>query len=151
MNAALCPKYGSLSFYRIGGGSHVLKRLPDYATQVASLDKNHLLKMRERLRQKSGGLDISNHIVESQVKCETFDRLQQKYGTFLDDLTLVVIDAEGHDGKLVEQLLLSKFCAKVIMYEDAHLSVEEKLHVKTLLLDNGYAVFRQSKMDSVAF
>jgi len=148
-NVAMCPTLGLLEMFAIEGPKKIVNRLPDYASQIASLDKAHLLKARDRILQKSG-VDIAPFIVGRNVSCQTFDRLIDENFEVLKNLRLVVIDAEGHDGRLVRQLVEADICPSLLVYESAHLTPPELSETRELLQEQGYYVHRYSKMDHLA-
>lgn len=149
-NIALCPTAGVLQMYSISAPDHIERRLPDWASQIASLDKSHVLKARGRIKQKTGGIDILPFVKGTRITCQTVSWLLQTNDAILSSLRLVVIDAEGQDGKIVQQFLETDTCPSIIVYEDAHLSPDDKKFTGDALRRHGYTLLRFSKMDALA-
>eukprot|EP00976_Prorocentrum_cordatum_P077048 1182538-Prorocentrum_minimum.AAC.1 len=149
-NLAICEQPGSMMMYAIDAPDKLRQRLPDYATQLASLNKTHLLNARERIRQKSGGIDIEPLIKGRNVTCVTIGGIIRMEKQFLKNLSLVVIDAEGFDARIVQMMLDANVCPSLIVYEHAHLSPVEIMKLRRILVDHHYSMSSFSKMDTIA-
>ena len=73
---------------------------------LSSFNKNHLLQ--------HGSLDDTD-IVEEQVQCSSVQELLQEYNFM--DINILVIDTEGYDFQILENLDLSQIKPKIVLFE----------------------------------
>lgn len=65
------------------------------------------------------------------VKCQTFDKILEKYPQFLE-VDLLTVDVEGHEREVFDALTNNKFKAKVIILESDKTQTEELLKINSL-------------------
>jgi FkbM family methyltransferase len=109
------------------GGQH-----PAWHDALASRDRDLLL----RNLGPSGGGDIR----EIRVPCLTFETLCRRHR--LDSIDLILIDAEGADGDIVEALNLDLFHPRLLIFEHAHLPAEQAARCSSTLIAEGYEIHR---------
>ena len=83
---------------------------------------------------------------EITVNCITFDDLLDKYS--IEDIDVLVVDAEGFDDKIIMSVDFNRIKPKVIKYE--HRIIKTPVFVADFLHDNGYEVFVEDKLDAIA-
>lgn len=140
INAAIGEQDGPQKFYQVHSGETENNPL-DWSTQIASLDRSHLLKHRKS--QPAYGIstsipDIAEKIEINEVECLTFDTLIDKYAVRRIDL--LQIDAEGSDDRLVLSFPYEKLKPSIIRYEHMHLSNEQQERCLYYLMEQGYRV-----------
>ncbi len=94
--------------------------------QLGSLSPAHLE------RHAPPGASVSTRT----VRCVTLAELGVAHGVSVPDV--VVVDAEGHDGRILDTLDLTGAAPAVILYEDVHLEPEERIASKERLEGHGY-------------
>jgi|LakMenEpi03Aug12_release.lakeMendotaPanAssembly.Ray.scaffolds.fasta_scaffold579945_2 FkbM family methyltransferase len=100
--------------------------------QVASTDKNHILK-----HVVSNPKLIEEGIIELKVKCLTLTELFDKYD--LSTIDILFIDAEGLDFELIKSINFEKYKILNIIYEHLHINGEEAI---LFLESKGYHTIR---------
>ena len=130
-NCAICPEShagGNVTFYAIsdalntqtGGDAAVRTRSSWIATQIASLNRSHILKHARWIP------DIENYIVEIQVPCLTVMSLVEQEQIAPSDVVVLTIDAEGYDGKIIETVDFARVRPFLIVWEFMHIRRSDK-------------------------
>ena len=124
-NCAISEKTGKRALYRFTKNPEI----PDWAFGMASFNKSHLLKFKDLLKFK--------HLIEKiNVPTLNFNDLYKKYK--IDKIDFLQIDTEGYDYNVIKMLFSSKNRPFVINFEHEHLSFEDNMACKQLLIDNNY-------------
>jgi FkbM family methyltransferase len=112
--------------------------VPYWYDQLGSFYRDHVLKH-----------GFEDFIVSELIPCEPLrDILVRNCVTKID---LLHIDTEGYDYEVLKQVDLRFNAPRVILYEHAHLSIENRLAAKRMLLRAGYRVnFVHDTYDAIA-
>ena len=109
----------------------------DSPVQVASFDRNHLLKSK-----------IPPDRIEcTKVRCRTLDGLRREYG--IRKFDLVQVDAEGHDYEIIRTIDFGPGKPSLIRFEHIHLSERDCTECIRMLAGRGYR-FLSEKSDIIA-
>ena len=76
------------------------------------------------------------------VRCQTFDKILEKYPEFLE-VDLLTVDVEGHEREVLDALTNDKFKAKVIILES------DKTQIEELLKSNSLKIYRPEFINGV--
>lgn len=112
---------GRLPFYFVKPGVGLLE-----FEVMASFDRNHIKKFRVP----------DECIGEVELEVVTFSSILEKHG--IRDVTLLQVDTEGFDYRVVKSALEAGLRPKIINYEHIHLSRDDQQKCKRLLYDAGY-------------
>ena len=134
-NAAIGDTNGILPFYHLEGG-------PDEASLFSSLNEDFV-----RGAQKESFHKTSPRAI--QVPVLTPAALFAKHG--IDDLSLIVIDTEGWDYKILKALDFSIIKPRIIEFEHNNLSLIDQAACYEMLINHGYKLLRLGITDTVAF
>ena len=107
-----------------------LKFYGDHINGITSFDISHLLKH---------GVSKS-HIKRVEVNSLSIDDLLKKYS--LDQLDLLMIDAEGYDGKIVIDFLLYSSLRPLIIFEYIHIDNKIFKRLLNLLISKKFHYFK---------
>lgn len=132
INVALAETSGTLPFYIVCEPEKCKE--PHWADQISSFDQQHLMKMLQRFGHSSK--ESAELIKTLQVPTTTFADLMDQ---LTDQVDLIFIDAEGADYRLLKFLPFEKQKPKLIVFEHAHLSLEEKKEIPILFAQQGYS------------
>lgn len=134
LNAAVDEKSGSREMYCIPSS---IEGLPAWTEQLASFQKEHLLKHED---QAPG---LSQHIQTRKVATISFNDLLDRYS--VEALDVLQIDAEGLDAQLLAWFPFKRTKPAVLHYEVAHMTAEERRLVRKRLRGLGYTVLRSER------
>lgn len=118
--------------------------LPDWAYQISSFDRSHVLKSQRYLPD----FDIESLIEVEKVPCITFERILDEVGP--ESIDVLQIDAEGFDYEVLKLFGIGKRLPAIVSFEHLHLSMSDWNSAVKLLADNGYRVGK-SNFDTIAF
>jgi FkbM family methyltransferase len=127
VNGAVSAVEETRDFFTVKGASE----------QVASFDRNHLLKSRVP----------AENIVCTRILCHTLAGLRRQYG--FGKFDLVQIDAEGHDYEIIKTIDFGTAKPSLIRFEHIHLSERDCTECVRMLARHGYR-FLSEKSDIVA-
>jgi len=136
VNAALCDCDGAMTFYRVRPDPGI----PDFCNELGSFHLDVVMKHASAFPQ------ISEYIVEEKVRAISFPTLIRDYG--VERIEGMVIDTEGHDYEILKLIDFQSFHPKLLIYEHAHLSNEDRDAAVRLLTGVGYKVFPIKKRDA---
>ena len=105
--------------------------MPVWADQIASFDREHLLK------HFPESLTVSD-IEEVTVPVLTLEALVQAHK--LERCDLLHLDVEGFEANLLLHADLATLRPRLILYESAHLSAEDATTVAARLTNLGYRI-----------
>lgn len=92
--------------------------LPTYVSQMASLNKRHILKLRVAFKQV--GLNVKDYIVERKIPCVTIDTILRKNEINSASVISLSIDTEGSDDMIILSTDLSVIRPMFILFECIH-------------------------------
>lgn len=149
INAALDYQDGERNIYRIAFSDS------RWATGLTSFDKSVLEKViasgyvarvtkryGEKLPEK-----LSDYIKAEPVQCLSVESLLSKHP--LKTFDWLQIDTEGYDYEIIKMFNIEKTQPAVIVYENFHLSAEDKAACEAYLIKNGY-VLSQIRENTIA-
>lgn len=136
-NAAMADQNGSMTFYRVTGGAEV----PEWCDRIGSFSRETVLSHKHRFPA------IERYITEQAVDVLSFNTLVDRYS--IQGIDVVMIDAEGYDYEILQQIDLVRFRPKLVVYEQIHLSKAVKKASVDLLNRAGYDVHNSYNMNFV--
>lgn len=104
--------------------------LPPWYNQIASFEKEHLLKHRDMIP------DIDHRIRSCKVPTLTFEGLCRRHQ--IEHIHILHIDAEGADAEILASIPLDQITPDVILFEHVHLSANDRNRVLSLLKAANY-------------
>jgi FkbM family methyltransferase len=125
LNVAIHPTEKEVRIFRVRPEFEA--DLPEWANGIASLNKEHHLKL---------GIP-SEAIVEEIVQAISFSELIRDFYSF-PEIDLIQIDTEGFDFEILKMIDFSKYKPNIIKFENCNLTVEDYNSAKQLLKKNGY-------------
>ncbi len=128
-NAALMDQDGSAVFYRL---RQTDDPLPDWYDKLGSFSREVVLS------HKGAIPNIEDYLLEETVECVSFATLVARHKVRRIDMILV--DTEGLDFEILKKIEFRHYHPKLIIYEQKHLSSEDKAEAVRLLKRNGYIV-----------
>ena len=117
--AAIGDSSGSIPFYYIPESA--FREIPENYSQIGSFSREHVLSLSQGV--------VDDYITEIEVPCMTFNDLLSKHQ--VDDIHVLIIDAEGYDWKILAQLDLDRIKPDIILVEVLNLADEEEDALKT--------------------
>ncbi|HQZ64179.1 MAG TPA: FkbM family methyltransferase [Planctomycetaceae bacterium] len=122
---------GTAKFYYVAeAAKKSLPDLPEWYDQLGSFDRQHII-------DHFGG-KIESFIVTADVDVEPLSNIFQRYQ--LSCVTLLHIDTEGYDLKVLKSLGLPGLCPSWIMIEHRHLSGLDRTEMISILDSAGYDI-----------
>lgn len=133
-NAAIADRDGRMPFYHLAeaedGGA-----LPDWYDAIGSFSREAVAGHAEHIP------DIEARIVELDVPTLTFDSLCARHG--VDSVDLLLIDTEGYDYEILQQIDLDRWRPRLLIYEHFHLDVDERSELRLRLERAGYRLLEE--------
>ena len=131
-NVAIANDYGLKKFYYVSEkATYILEDIPHWYDKLGSFNKAHIIK-------HFGG-KFEPFIVEDDIICVPIKDILSKHK--VDNIDLIQIDAEGFDYQIIVQIDFKKYHPKVILFEDRHLSKDDKKKAILLLKNNEYKLY----------
>lgn len=132
VNAAVSSRSGVLDFYTIGASAKARLTTEQWfdLSRKSSLDRDAMI---EALQRAGCGEEFLQHI---RVPALRFHELAAQCPE-LDKVDVLVIDAEGHDAEILEDLDFETFRPSLVLFEWHRLG-RATGHVLGLLRDRGY-------------
>jgi FkbM family methyltransferase len=128
-NKAIGVGGGRQTFYHLRQNDDAL---PPWYDQLGSFDKHVILSHRDKIP------NIEDYIVTEAVECISFGTLIEAHR--ISRIDLVLIDTEGHDLQILQQIDFSRFSPHLVIYEHKHLSEADRRKARTFLTDQGYSL-----------
>jgi FkbM family methyltransferase len=127
LNAAISNTSGARSFFSVPETELHRLGLPDWAGEIASLEASHI---------KSHFPSVEIEAIE--IKTITF----AEAASYLPDgrVDLVVMDVEGHEGVIIENIDMDRHRVRFIIFEHKHMADTDKEHVVHILRKQGFAL-----------
>lgn len=116
-------------------------RLPEWARGLGSFFKDEVTSV------DLPGLNLDEFLRKIDVPCLSFNKLLEKHRHPVVDL--LIIDVQGFDGKIVQQIDFTLVQPKVIVFEHNLLEQVEKEQCRKLLESRGYRLV-EDHWDTVA-
>ena len=138
VNAALSEADGTRILYTVKKGAPGAI----WAQELASFDKNHLLKHEGDIP------NVAQYIEETVVDCITFDTLFSRYD--IKHANVLQIDTEGFDFEVIKLYNVAERKPEIINFEHKHLSKEDWARCVEMLIDLGYRVAKTGQ-DTLAY
>ncbi|HEX4631928.1 MAG TPA: FkbM family methyltransferase [Chthoniobacterales bacterium] len=138
--AAISTRDGEAPLYRLRS---IPGQTPEWFNQLASLDREVLLKHRESIPK------IDSLLIEERVPTVRLDTLLARHG--IARIDLLVVDTEGHDLEILRTLDLTRFRPTLLMFEHQHLSEDDKQAAYALLKTAGYDFRETPEGDAIAW
>ncbi len=140
VNAALGPADGEMPLYQIGFST------ARWATGLASFQREQLERVIEsdhvRRQAAKEGVAIptepARRIREERVEVISTDTLFERYG--LRRIDLLFVDTEGFDFEIVKLFDVAARQPRLVVYENAHLSPDDRTACVAMLESAGYRV-----------
>jgi FkbM family methyltransferase len=129
--AAIAPSSGSRTMYFVLEGADD-EGLPPWRDALGSFDRDHVLT------EIGGAADPESHLGEVEVPCMTVETLCRKHG--FDEPDLILIDAEGADGEIIESIDFDRIRPRLLVYEHVNLADEQRRRCEQMLAARGYAL-----------
>jgi FkbM family methyltransferase len=139
-NVAISNCSDRLNFYMIKEDE--LSSFPEYARQINSLDKTHILTHFRDVPNMEEKIDVY------PVECMTLTQLLTKHD--FASIDLLLIDAEGHEHSILTSIEFSIIKPKGIIFEGVHLKSEDRASLFRDLKNEGYVLFDCTGRDVVA-
>jgi FkbM family methyltransferase len=108
-----------------------LPNMPSWASGIASLYREHHMKSHTP----------SESIIQVEVDCVTLKELFEQYG--VNELDLIQIDVEGYDHEVVRMIDFCSIRPKIIKYEHANLTPQQRRVTERLLVKSDYFLFNE--------
>jgi FkbM family methyltransferase len=128
-NKALAEVDGIREFYRIDERA---RSLPHWADQLGSFNRDVITRHREQIP------DIENYIIEESVACISWETLIRTHS--ISQIDLILIDTEGYDLTILRQIDFRRFSPRLVIYEQKHLTANDKTAARELLYSHGYVL-----------
>jgi FkbM family methyltransferase len=128
-NAAVADGDGTVRFYHLREAEDH-ESLPDWYDAIGSLSREAVAAHGDHIP------DIDERIVQIEVPALTFESLCAKHG--IDDFDLLLVDAEGYDREILNQVDLDRWRPRLLVYEHYHLSAEERRECELRVAEHGY-------------
>lgn len=129
-NAAINNGFKQTFYYVRKEANMKLENLPDWYNQLGSFYKENIIKHLDGI--------LEPFIEEMEIQGLTFNQLFKKNN--IENVSLLHIDTEGYDWKILSQLDLKKYKPLIILFEYKHLSESEKQDA-IRFLDINYFIF----------
>ena len=174
LNALIAPADVAVPFYSINKTGHPgsdqsdASRLPKWASEISSLDREHLMKHNTLLLNapktcEALGLPsdcvrraIEDNIINTTVDGVSFPtvfaRCGGDNGGDNGGVSVLAVDAEGQDAHVIRAFPFDTTPHKnpfVIVYEHVHLSLEERQSIADFLTEKGYVVSHHWKSNTM--
>jgi hypothetical protein len=90
----------------------------------------------------------ADRMIEEEVECITFNQLIEKHQVTQADL--LAVDVEGMDYAILKTFPFKKIKPTMLIYEERHLSEEDKQNAIDLIKSIGYKNIAKKKGDIIA-
>jgi len=129
-NVAIANKRGYKNFYRIEENNE--PNNPWWYDQLGSFNKEVVLKHKDSIP------NFDKHFITEKVNCITFNELIEE--NQVDKIDLLHIDTEGYDYEIIKLVDFNKIKPKIILYENHHLNMQDKIKCMEYLKNKGYSI-----------
>jgi FkbM family methyltransferase len=130
-NVAIADRDGELPFYHLAEPTQEdLDRLPTWADGIGSFSRASVLSHARAIA------DVERLVIESAVPTLTFESLCRRYD--VPHVDLILIDTEGYDWEILQNIDLARWHPRLVVYEHYHLSKEQQAECRAYLERAGY-------------
>lgn len=129
-NVAIAERDEEKIFYHVQDSNWYLRLI---GGSLGSFYKENILK---HVKQRPPGL--RSHIIGTPLHCISFDTLLRRNN--VQKIDFLVIDTEGYDLKILEQIKFRDMSPNMIFYEHKHLSALDKKRAEEMLRSHGYSI-----------
>lgn len=133
-NAAIATADGELPFFHLREASPG-ERLPRWYDAIGSFSREQVLRHGGQIPE------IERRLVETSVRCSSFESLCRRHQ--VEQLDLLLIDAEGHDGEILRSIDLASRHPRLLAFEHYHLSAEQWYECRRQVEEAGYEVLAE--------
>ena len=143
VNVAVGRVAGEATLYRVWPGT---EGLPDWTQGLASFNEAVLIK-----HASWPGVDRSKFLSAIEHVTVPVQPIRDLLSSHPDivDYMMLQIDVEGYDLEILKSAAECDFLPQIICYEHKHLSHDDQIEARQLLLDQGYT-FQSDYNDTVA-
>src|SRR5262249_51942973 len=131
MNIAI-GEAGERSFYYVAeAATDEYNDLPPWYNQIGGFSREHIVRQSRII-----GRDLEKYIVKAIVQSKLL-------GEALEDVErvdMILMDTEGYDFKILQQVEFARWRPEIIIYEHINLSAGDQEAARRLLSDNGYSL-----------
>ncbi|BBN60156.1 FkbM family methyltransferase [Hydrogenovibrio marinus] len=139
VNKALSGTNGITSLYSV---DDFLVRQYSDLSGVASFSRGHVSKeIKSNMHKLSfeNAKTIDDYVVKTDVETITYSSLIKEY--LINNLDLLMIDAEGFDYESVMLFPFDEVKPKAVLFEDKHIGKAKRTQLKSYLKDLGYIAY----------
>ena len=136
INAAISHEIGTVPFYRVSEADRRKIGLPDWFSEIGSLDKAHIIKHVQYLGPNPP--DVEPHISSVDIPCAPLDVILRLHWPRIVDV--LQIDTEGYDYQVLRHFDFASLRPQVVMFEHRHLSQDDRDAADNLLVMHGYSL-----------
>lgn len=135
-NVAIAERDGELPFFHLAPvDDHAAVGLPQWYDGIGSLSRDSVLGHRRVIP------DIDDRVVETRVRCLTFDSLCAAHG--LATIDLLLVDTEGHDDEILGTVDFDRYHPVLVGYEHYHVGRARQSRCRAFLDAAGYESFEE--------
>jgi FkbM family methyltransferase len=134
LNCAISSSGGEKAFYTVSEFDIERLGLPE----IASLDPANIKK-----HVPTVSADVT------KVSTMTFDQVLNKFN--MDIVDCVVMDVEGHELSIIENIDFDRYRVKFVMYEHLHLAPHDVCVVEHILIKYGFSLKNFGRYDTIAW
>jgi FkbM family methyltransferase len=130
-NAAIAERDGHRPFYHLAPvADYEREGLPQWYDGIGSFSRESVLDHQRLIP------DIESRLVQTEVRCLTFDSLCAKHG--FDRVDLLLVDTEGYDYEVLQNIDFHRHRPVLVIYEHYHLSEADQAAAETAMRAAGY-------------
>jgi FkbM family methyltransferase len=135
-NVAIGERDGELPFHYLEDASEVERRvLPGWYDGIGSFSREAVLSHARHIP------DLERRLVSRPVPTLTFESLCERHG--IGRLDLLLVDTEGYDWQILQQLDLARRRPQLLVYEHYHLGPAEQEECAEHLRAHGYGILAE--------
>ena len=134
-NAAVAEHDGTASFYQLAWEEAGRTRVLDVFGSLSA-----------EAVERSGSIfvpDEHRRVIRSEVPCTTFASLCRRHG--VESIDLLMVDTEGHDLAVLEQVDFERYRPALVAYEHLFLSPAERERCRARLEKLGYVTLAEQR------
>jgi FkbM family methyltransferase len=130
-NAAIADGDGLRPFYHLApAADYESEGLPQWYDGIGSFSRDSVLDHQRLIP------DIESRLMQTEVRCLTFDSLCASHG--LDRVDLLLVDTEGYDYEVLRHIDFTRHRPVLVIYEHYHLSPTDQAACQAMMQGAGY-------------
>ena len=147
-NAAICPGSTAsgagqnVTFYMLDderlASDSTTARLPRWATQVASLSREHVVRNLPKVLKSKAGHSPDWFVKAVHVQCAVLDELAQRYSITDKQLAVLTLDTEGFDARILLGSDILRKRPRIVLFEHKHSANRDLCSLLAVLFHNNY-------------